>query len=111
MIQMMTKFKGINTEVLITELDVNIGGLPANMTAEQKEALKAKIYRAVFEAGLESDNCGSVTTWGWTNVSSWTNNKGYPYQPAESPLPLDNQYQPTQSFYTILETLFKRIIK
>jgi len=111
MLQFMSKFKTINTEVLITELDVNMGGLPANMTQDQKEALKAKIYKAVFEAAIESDNCSSVTTWGFTNVSSWENNKSYPYQPAESPLPLDKQYQPTQSYYAIMEALFNKIIR
>ncbi len=108
--QMMKMYKDINVPVIITELDVNIGGLPNPMPIEEKEALKAKIYRAVFEAALESENCASVTTWGFDNRSTWVMTKDYPYPPGWSPLPYDNN-QPTRSFFEIMQTLFEKVEK
>ena len=43
-IQFMRMFKGIGVDVFITELDVNIGGLPNNWTIDQKEDLKYRLY-------------------------------------------------------------------
>ncbi len=105
-IEFMRRFKTIGVEAHITELDVNIGGLPADWSSEQGEELKSMIYKAVFEAAIESGNCRSITTWGFTNKATWMNTN-YPYKPAASPLPIDSDYQPTKAFYSVLQTLYK----
>ena len=111
LINLMKQYKTINVPAYITELDVNMGGLPSDWTQVQKEGLKAKIYSAVYEAAIESENCRSVTTWGFTNTSSWMIQGQYPYPPADSPLPYDDYYKPTISYYAILQSLLEAQLK
>jgi endo-1,4-beta-xylanase len=111
LINLMKQYKTINVPAYITELDVNMGGLPSDWTQVQREDLKAKIYSAVYEAAIESENCRSVTTWGFTNTSSWVIQGQYPYPPADSPLPYDDYYKPTISYYAILQSLLEEQMK
>lgn len=104
---LMKGYNELGAKFYITELDVNIGGLPANWSQLQKEALKARLFASVFETALNSKNCDTVTTWGFTNASSWIfQGGGYPYGPGESPLPFDDKYKPTQSVYAIRKILY-----
>ncbi len=99
-ITVMKKFAEIKTPVYITELDINDKDLPANMTPQDKQLLAAKIYKAIFEACLQSGNCASVTTWGFTDKASWLNDQnGVP------DLPFDSVYNPTLSYFAVLQTL------
>jgi endo-1,4-beta-xylanase len=107
LIQLMKKYKNIGVDVYFTELDVNITGLPSDWSNEQKQEHKAKIYRAIFEACVSSENCKSVTTWGFSDTATWAQTPAYPYGAAESPLPLDVNYQPTISNYQIKQVLFE----
>lgn len=106
---LMAKYNEINVNVYITELDVNMVGLPNDWTQQQKEAFKAKIFGAVFRSCLASPNCKSVTMWGFTNHATWELTPGYPYGAAESPLPLDDNYGSTASDFEIKKALFESI--
>jgi len=108
---LMEKYKDIGIDVYITELDINIAGLPSDWSSQQKQELKAKVYRAIFEACLNSINCKSVTTWGFSDKATWMFTDGYPYGIGESPLPLDRNYQPTISNYEIKQVLFEHLIQ
>ncbi|MCX6732680.1 MAG: endo-1,4-beta-xylanase [Candidatus Roizmanbacteria bacterium] len=100
------QYGDIGVKFYITELDVNIGGLPSNFTPKQKEDLKAQIYDAVFETCLDSENCDTINTWGFTNASTWVlDSQEYPNSPGESPLPLDSSFNPTQSAFEIKSIL------
>jgi endo-1,4-beta-xylanase len=101
------RYGKLGVDVYITELDVNIAGLPSEWNNQQKQHLKAQIYRAIFEACLYSENCKSVTTWGFSDTATWMLTAGYPYGAGESPLPLDMNYRPTISYYAIKQTLFE----
>jgi GH35 family endo-1,4-beta-xylanase len=103
---LMKKYQEIGVDIYITELDVNIAGLPSDWSGQQKQGLKAGIYRTIFEACLASENCKSVTTWGFSDTATWMLTDGYPYGPGESPLPLDMNYRPTLSSYAIKQALF-----
>lgn len=104
---LMNLYDGIKAKFNITELDVNVGGLPTNWTQQQKEALKARLFTTVFEVALNSKNCNSITTWGFSNASSWVlQGGGYPYGPGESPLPFDRNFKPTQAVYEIRKVLY-----
>lgn len=106
---LMAKYEGIGVNVYITELDVNIAGLPDDWTQQQKEELKAKIYGAVFRASLESQNCRGVTMWGFSNTASWMLTDGYPYGKGESPLPLDENYRSTATDFEIKKALYEKL--
>jgi len=108
---LMEKYKNIGVDIYFTELDVNIAGLPSNWRNQQKQEFKAKIYRAIFEACLNSENCKSITTWGFSDRATWLLTEGYPYGAGESPLPLDINYQPTISSYEIKQVLFEHFIE
>lgn len=108
---LMDKYKNIGVDVYITELDINTAGLPSDWSVQQKQEHKAKIYRAIFEACLNSVNCKSVTTWGFSDKATWMFTDGYPYGAGESPLPLDVNYQPTISNYEIKQVLFEHLIE
>jgi len=108
---LMEKYKNIGVDVFITELDINIAGLPSDWSNQQKQELKANIYRAIFEACLNSVNCKSVTTWGFSDKATWMLTEGYPYGAGKSPLPLDMNYQPTISNYEIKQVLFEHLVE
>jgi len=109
LIKLMDRYKAIHVDVYLTELDVNIGTLPKEWTEMQKQELKARIYSAIFEACFSSENCQSVTTWGFTNKSTWMLTEGYPYGNGENPLPLDDQYRPTASNYEIKKVIYQNL--
>jgi len=108
---LMAKYDGIGVNVYITELDVNIAGLPDDWTQQQKEDLKAKIYGAVFRASLESKNCRGVTMWGFSNTASWMLSPDYGYTEGggQSPLPLDENYKSTASDFEIKRALYEKL--
>lgn len=109
LINLMDRYKAINVDVYLTELDVNVGTFPSEWTDLQKQELKAKIYAAIFVACFSSENCKSVTTWGFTDKATWMLTGGYPYGNGESPLPLDDQYRPTASNYEIKKGIFQNL--
>lgn len=111
LLALMEKYKNIGGDVYITELDINIAGLPSDWSSQQKQEHKAKIYRAIFEACLSSTNCKSITTWGFSDKATWMFTGGYPYGTGESPLPLDKNYQPTISNYSIKQVLFEHLVQ
>lgn len=107
LLRLMKQYQAIGVDVYFTELDVNIAGLPADWSDQRKQDLKAKIYRAVFDACLSAENCRSVTTWGFSDTATWMLTPGYPFGMGESPLPMDKNYLPTISNYEIKRVLFE----
>jgi endo-1,4-beta-xylanase len=103
----MQNYQEIGVDVYFTELDVNIADLPPAWSQQQKQGLKAKIYRSIFEACVVSENCKSVTTWGFSDTATWMLTEGYPYGKGESPLPLDMDYRPFIANYEIKQALFE----
>ena len=106
LVDLMQRYQNNGIDVYLTELDVNIGNLPDEWTEQQKQEIKAKIYASIFEACFLSDNCKSVTTWGFSDTASWMLTEAYGYGVGESPLPIDEKYQPTISNYEIKKILY-----
>jgi endo-1,4-beta-xylanase len=103
LIQAMQKLAGLGVKVDITELDVNLAGVPGS-EAEQL-AWQAKIYRAATEAAVESGVCSSLTFWGFTDAATWIGTPGYPYGEGKAPLLLDANYQPKPALKTVADAL------
>jgi GH35 family endo-1,4-beta-xylanase len=106
---LIAKYNEIGVNVYITELDINMAGLPSEWSTAQQEQFKAKIYAAVYNAALDSENCKGVTTWGFSNTATWMLTSGYPFGEGLSPLPLDDSYQSLASDYAIKQALFNHM--
>lgn len=107
LMELFQKYQEIGVDIYITELDINIAELPAEWNGQEKQELKAKIYGAIFEACLYSENCKSVTTWGFSDTATWMLTTGYPFGAGESPLPLDMNYRPLPASFAIKQALFE----
>jgi len=107
LVELMERFNAIHVDVYLTELDVNVGTLPEDWTSTQKQELKGKIYAAIFDACFSSENCKSITTWGFSDKATWMLTDGYPYRNGESPLPFDAQYKPTAANFEIKKVLLR----
>jgi GH35 family endo-1,4-beta-xylanase len=70
LMSLMQNYLEIGVNVYFTELDINIADLPSEWNQQQKQGLKATIYRSIFEACLASKNCKSVTTWGFSDTAT-----------------------------------------
>jgi GH35 family endo-1,4-beta-xylanase len=110
-IDYMAQYADIGVDVYITELDIRIDTLPDDWSQIMREELKAKIYKAIFEACLQSENCKSVTTWGFSNTASWIVVNEAVDGIKVSPLPLDVNYRPLPASYAIKQALFEHWVQ
>jgi len=94
------RISDLGLRVHITEMDVRTQYSKAS--EEEKLALQAEMYRAVFKACLETPMCEAFVTWGATDRHSWI--PGHTGQP-DMPLLFDEQYQPKPAYHAIMELL------
>ena len=94
--EMIDKYGKLGVDVHITEFDVH---LPQNPDNEDYE-LQAITYRDVLKAALESPYCKSFTTWGTADPRGWAPNGYNPHS-----LWLDDDYQPKENYFKVLEML------
>lgn len=104
MITNMKRFASLGVGIYITELDVNLFGLPG--TKEDKWAKQAKIYKDIVEACLESGVCKSVTIFGVSDKDSWLLKPEFQsMRGGEAPLIFDDNYNPKPAYFAIRDAL------
>lgn len=92
------RFNELGLEVAITEMDVRVRK-PATPEALVHEA---EIFREMLEACLSAANCDTFIVWGIGDKDSWI---PYFFPDYESPLLLDENYQPKPAYWAVLEAL------
>ncbi len=90
----MEDWQALGLKVAITELDiVTVGG---DLQAHAAE------YASVFATCLAVSACVEVTSWGFTDRSTWLNSF---IGPESTPLLFDENYQPKPAYNAVAETL------
>jgi endo-1,4-beta-xylanase len=94
-------------KVLITEMDVNDKGFPAEPIAARDEAVAAT-YGSYLRTMLDDPNVIAVLTWGITDRYTWLN---YEDRRADGKpnrcLPFDAEFQAKPAFFAVREALLK----
>jgi len=99
------KYRDLDVEVLITEFDVRLGGVPGSQ--EERFELQGKVYKSVFRACLES-GVKSFSIFGLVDKNSWLEDPSLqsPHGgPDADPLLFDDNYHPKPSWYAMMEVL------
>lgn len=90
--------------ILITEMDVFDGGLPANPAIRDKEV--ADVYRRYLDVALDEPAMKAVLTFGLVDKYSWLN-EDYPRHDGANrrPLPFDNKYHRKPAYWALHQSL------
>lgn len=97
------RFASLGVGIHITELDVNLFGLPGSQ--EQKWARQAEIYRDVVQAGIDA-GVKSITIWGIDDKDSWLLRPEFQnLGGGDAPLIFDDNYNPKPAYFAIRDTL------
>jgi len=106
----MQKFGSLGVKVMITEMDVNLHGMPG--TLEEKVKLQTQLYGDMMYACIESGVCIAFSTWGVSDSLSWITcdydwcvYKGA--MPDAAPLMFDESYQPKPAYYAVRDALLE----
>lgn len=95
-------------EAYVTEMDVNTRTLAGG--PELQDAAVAEVYKSYLDLLLPEPNVKAVLTWGITDGHSWLNQSREkwavrPDGARQRPLPFDEQFQPTPSFFAMRAAL------
>ncbi|PDP89480.1 endo-1,4-beta-xylanase [Glycomyces fuscus] len=96
--QNIQRFVDLGLEVMITELDIRIQ-MPAT---QQKLEQQARDYEQVVNACYAVEGCSGVIVWGVTDAYSWVPDT---FEGQGAALPIDGNYQPKPSYWSIHEAL------
>ena len=93
----------LGLQVFVTELDVNDDAVETADIAE-RDKIVANVYRDYLTKVLRGQEVMAVLTWGATDKNSWLNHgkirKLHPDR-LERPLPFDDKYAPTPTFFAM----------
>ena len=105
LIASMQRYSALGVQVLITEMDVNLRGVPGS--TDQRFQRQAEIYGTVFEAALESGACKSITLQNPGDSSSWLETAPVPAfgGPTAQPTAWNDDFSPKPAYSAILHTL------
>lgn len=99
----MKRFGDLGLSVNVTELDVNIAGLPGS--PEEKLQKQAGIYADVLQAALRSGACRHLTIFGTVDrFSGWVMRKDTQAS-YEAPLIFSDDYQPKPAYFAMRDAL------
>ncbi|MGC8947668.1 MAG: endo-1,4-beta-xylanase [Anaerolineae bacterium] len=99
------KYRDLDVEVLITEFDVRLGGVPGSQ--EERFELQGKVYKSIFRTCLESGVKG-FSIFGLVDKNSWLEDPSLqsPHGgPDADPLLFDDNYHPKPSWNAMMEVL------
>lgn len=102
----MKRFGELGLDVYVTEFDVNMDNVKANVGA--KDLIQENIYYEMMRACIESKVCHQFSFLGITDAETWYNHIGLK---DPRPLMFDRDYKPKPAFYgirTALEQDFQR---
>jgi endo-1,4-beta-xylanase len=90
--------------IMITEMDVMDGGLPANPAI--RDPAVADVYRRYLDVALDEPAVKAVLTFGLTDKYSWLN-EDYPRHDGANrrPLPYDNKYHRKPAYWALRQSL------
>jgi endo-1,4-beta-xylanase len=91
--QSMRRFTRIGLRVEVTELDVPLG---TNAPLDQLLAAQANVYAQFGTACRVVTACDRITTWGFTDASTWLGTD-------QRPLPFSADYAPKPAFFALLK--------
>ncbi len=91
--KIMRRFTRLGLRVEVTELDVPLGG---GAPLDQQLAAQAQVYAQIAAACQQVAACGGITTWGFTDASTWLGTD-------QRPLPFDADYKPKPAFFALLK--------
>jgi endo-1,4-beta-xylanase len=91
----MRRFTRLGLRVEVTELDVPLGAVAP---LDQLLAAQARIYGQIGSACRQVRACDRITTWGFTDASTWLGTD-------ERPLPFAADYKPKPAFFALLEAV------
>ena len=96
--------KALGLQVFVTELDVSDDAVATNDTSE-RDKIVAEVYRNYLATALEGLEVKEVLTWGASDKNTWLN-KGVMFRKLhpdrlERPLPFDDKYAPTPTFFAM----------
>lgn len=92
----MQRYAGLGLGVQVTELDVAASGFPG--TRDEQLDAQAQVYGAAARACRDTPACTSVTTWGFSDASTWLGS-------SEFPLPFDAAGQAKPAWTALTSTL------
>lgn len=96
----MRRLKAAGLDVEISEIDVQVGGLPGDTAAKLRE--QADIYGQTAAICKAAGNCRSYTVWGVSDRYSWL----IPIVgPNQAPLLFDANYQPKPAYAAVVQAL------
>jgi endo-1,4-beta-xylanase len=91
--KVMRRFTRLGLRVEVTELDVPLGG---GEPLDQLLAAQARVYAQIGSACRQVAACDRITTWGFTDASTWLGTD-------ERPLPFTADYTPKPAFFALLD--------
>jgi endo-1,4-beta-xylanase len=100
-IENMQRFAALGLNVHVSEMDVQIAGLPGVDTAAKLQAQR-NVYYTVVGNCVVVPGCRSITFWGFTDNHSWLDAGGFS---DTLPLPFDTQYQPKPAYRGVRNAL------
>lgn len=86
--------------VYITELDVDMSGIREN----QQQIIQSSIFATVFRAAIKSGVCKGISFWNGVDIYSYP--EDYLGKPDSNPTLFNDNFEPKQSYYTVLKELF-----
>lgn len=106
--QFLREIAGRGLKIVITELDVDDRGSPADLTA--RDHAIADIYARFLAVALDEPAVCALVTWGLCDPYSWYNSTWWhqyarPDGFEQRPLLLDAEFRPKPSFFAVLNAL------
>ena len=90
--KIMRRFTRLGLRVEVTELDVPLG---ASTPLDQLLAAQARVYAQIGSACRQVAACDGITTWGFTDASTWLGTD-------QRPLPFAADFTPKPAFFALL---------
>ncbi len=99
----MQRFSALGLALYVTELDVNLIGLPG--TQDEKWTRQAEIYRDVVQASIDA-GVKSITIWGIDDKDSWLLRPEFQFLGGgDAPMIFDDNFNPKPAYFAIRDTL------
>lgn len=103
--QILETYKEMGVKVYLTEFDLNLTNLPADVTEDERFLFQAKVYHDLIETYLRSGAGNVISFWGVRDNESWI--ETWYNQPDGDPLLFDDSGRPKMNYYSLLALLYE----